>query len=276
MSRKYFIFALAAVILSTFFLCHPERRKALSLEELRNPKNPSYVPIPYPKTDEEIKTDVEYVLKYLYSPTKKELKKYSHKGKSKGTILIKPRDEILEAKIGRNIKVKTHEDSFPEDYAILVDILDTNGKVAAKMCFEASGIWGQSRHFNEKNRALPYETETEIRDIFLSKLPDKLKPVEIIHLEPGIYSYNSDFGSYIKPVWEIKTNTDIFYLETSDFDLYRLIKKISTIGLLPFSEFPQGEVVLKEFFESDNIQFYLEDSANAEILGLEKITNDAK
>lgn len=276
MSRKYFIFALAAVILSTFFLCHPERRKSLSLEELRNPKSPSYVPIPYPKTDEEIKTDVEYVLKYLFSPTKKELKKYSHSGKSKGTILMNWYGEILEVKIGGITKVKTHVDLFPEDYALLIDLVDTNGKVASKMCFEASGIWLQSRYFDEKNRALPYETEKEIREIFLSKLPDKLKPVEIIHLEPGIYSYNSDFGSFIKPVWEIKTNTDIFYLETSDFDLYKFIKKISTIGLLPLSEFPQGETIIKEFVECNNIQFHLEDSANAEILGLEKITKDAK
>jgi len=63
MTLKNLFLLILAFLALTIFLNAEKRRPPVPLEELQNPKSPSYVPIPYPQTREEIIEDLKYLIK---------------------------------------------------------------------------------------------------------------------------------------------------------------------------------------------------------------------
>lgn len=59
-TRRFFLVQLLLTIVLTPPLVALERRKPLSLDELKNKKSQYYTPIPYPKTDRELLKDLRY------------------------------------------------------------------------------------------------------------------------------------------------------------------------------------------------------------------------
>ncbi|MCK5055580.1 MAG: hypothetical protein KAT34_02925, partial [Candidatus Aminicenantes bacterium] len=214
------------ILLFSFLLPGKKRKPPLPLAELQNPKGPSYVPIPYPQTREEIITDVKYVIKTLY-PVTKDISSRDDRERRDAELheLLKKNGKL---KFGKILKVKNYYHGFPEDYIILVDILDENDQLDTRMCFEASGLWAMTSMLNEElqRKLKPFRSKAEAEEYFYSRDYKTLGNLEIIGMERVMFGY-SYISSSSSPVWVITTTTGTYYMDTKRYNVYRLEKQLS-------------------------------------------------
>ena len=224
-NKKLFVLFLILLLLPLLSSAE-KRRKALPLAELQNPKSPSYVPIPYPQTREEIITDVKYVIKTLY-PVKKDILSRDDRERRDAELheLLNKNGRL---KFGKILKVKNYYHYYPEDYIILVDILDENDLLDTRMCFEASGLWIRTARLDKelRRKLKPFRSKAEAKEFFYSRDYNALGGLEIIDMERVIFGYSFISGS-ANPVWVITTTTGTYYMDTKRYNVYRLKKQLS-------------------------------------------------
>jgi hypothetical protein len=263
----FFLFAFSILIFLT------ERVPKVPMEQLTNPNSPSYVPIPYPKTDEEVIEDVKYIIKEM-APKNVQTVKI-------GTE-VHPREEIMNEllkknskyKYGRVIKVKTRSCIFQHEYAFLIEIIDEKKFVRGVVCLETSGLWAGSGF--SKHPLEPIKTVNEVRDYISSRFGDHLRKSEILKIEMVVY-YLSLFSNYNSPAWEIET-TKGSYLLSCKLDLYKYKEKMSIRMLLnpKYRRAATKESIInireemKEFSRKHK-HLVLMDTLNDELIALEKI-----
>jgi hypothetical protein len=184
------------------------------------------VPIPYPQTREEIITDVKYVIKTLY-PVTKDISSRDERERRDAELheLLKKNGKL---KFGKILKVKNYYHGFPEDYIILVDILDESDRLDTRMCFQASGLWISSGRLDEelKRKIRPFRSKAEAKEYFYSRDYKTLGNLEIIGMERVIFGYSYISGPK-NPVWVITTTTGTYYMDTKRYNVYRLEKQLS-------------------------------------------------
>ncbi|MFW9880783.1 MAG: hypothetical protein ACFFG0_47585 [Candidatus Thorarchaeota archaeon] len=263
----FILFTLSILIYST------ERVPKVPMEQLTNPNSPSYVPIPYPKTDEEVIEDVKYIIKRM-APKKMQTVKA-------GTE-VHPREEIMNEllkknskyKYGRVIKVKTRSRIFRHENAFLIEIIDEKKFVRGVVCLEASGLWKGSGF--SKYPLEPIKTIAEVRDYISSRFGDHIRKSEILKMEMVLY-FLSRFSKYSRPAWEIKT-TKGSYLLSNKLNLYKYKEKISIRILLNpkyrLAATKESIVNIREEmkeFSRKHDHLVLMDTLNDELIGLERI-----
>ncbi|MCK4760896.1 MAG: hypothetical protein KAW12_01765 [Candidatus Aminicenantes bacterium] len=271
MTAKKLLLLIAVVFALSFLLRAEKRNPPLPLEELQNSKGPSYVPIPYPKTREEIITDVKYIIKKHYARRKNRFSVHAGKRKRRGPELLGLLNKESRLKFGKILKIKSYYTFFPEDYAILVDILDENEQLEARMCFKASGIWTQTSFTGEKTKSIlkPFRSKEEAKKFFFNLDPGALGHLEILDMERVIYGY-SYISSPISPVWVIKAASGTYYMDTKRYDVYKLKEEISIKTLKSLKNIPDGEKIRKDFIK--RCPFSIQDNVNGVVFGLERIT----
>lgn len=216
MNLKRFLIVIALVLVSSLLLTADKKDPPVPLEELKNPKSPSYVPIPYPQTREEIIKDVEYIMK----------DGTCYKGKVRPYDSLTNMDKILFKLfkkesgyfIGRIVKVHNRTYSRPE-YYFTMDIHDEWGKVIARMSINDTGLFSAfSIPFSEL-RITPLMTVSEVKNYFAKSSIEKLNKAKVESIEFEKYG-----GMEVEyPFLKITAQTGIFYMDTWDNSIYEVL-----------------------------------------------------
>jgi hypothetical protein len=274
MNLKRFLIVITLVLSSNLLLTAERRNQPLPLKELQNPDSPSYVPIPYPQTREDIITDVKYVIKKLYEPRKNRFSIHVKNSERRGPVLLELLKENGRLKFGNIIKVKDNLEYSPDDYSFLVDILDENNLLEARMHFKASGLWSLTGFYDEelKKKIKPIAAKEKEKEIFYNRGLNFPVGVEIIDMELVIFGY-FHITSPLNPIWVIKTNSNTYYMDTIEYDIYRLVQKFPIKELKSMDWKSSKGQAFKSLMEK--YPTAIEDNVNDEAFVLEKITKAA-
>jgi hypothetical protein len=215
--RKLFLLLFVFISL-TFFLNAEKRRPPVPLEELQNPKSPSYVPIPYPQTREEILEDLKYVIKKFFGP-RKGLKSVGENFGSK--ILPKLYEEDSGFYVGNIVTAENKTLSREKKYFI-IEIFDNSNNVVARVSLKDSGLFAGAGFGSEKIKINPLKTKQEVREFLLSQPTLKLTDTEIESIDYEHVYARGCHPAY--PFIKIKTQTKTYYMNSKN-EIYE-VKKI--------------------------------------------------
>ena len=256
MTLKNLFLLILAFLALTIFLNAEKRRPPVPLEELQNPKSPSYVPIPYPQTREEIIEDLKYLIKKFYVP-RKGLKFVGENFCSKiFPKLLKKESGYFIGKIVTAIN-KTHSSS--KKYFV-IEIFNNSNNVVARVSLKDSGLFAGAGFGSEKIRITPLKSKKEIKEFLLSQPELKLTDAEIVSIE-----YERVWARGCHPVYpfiKIKTTTKTLYIDSKNkiYEVKNMEKHYS-----PISRFSIDRTIINKY------SLIITDTINDEILFLNKL-----
>ena len=201
-----------------------ERKKPTPLKELQDPKSPSYVPCPYPKTRNEIIADLKYAIKLRFSPSihienGRFVGDYSSARDKILLELLKTDPAIHVAEID---KIANRTSDFPDEYFLLIIIKDKEGQLIARLALNANGsdFGGQTappggflKPLKSKAEALKYFSAfTNISEV---------KKMERIFTASYLAAYP------FLPAWEfVALDNSKYYLDVNS-SIYKLKKEMN-------------------------------------------------
>ena len=268
------------VLFLIFLFCFPaageKRPKRKSMQELKDPNSPSYVPVPYPKNREEIIKDLYYYIEKYCKPNEGEYESYA-----KGFIpmteivltnLLEPQPKYS---IGDIIKVKNRIAELADTYTWLILIMDGDGNIALRAAMLESGLMAQCGAIRDSvlNQAPPESRQKmesfrklikskDVKNILSESLGYTIEDKEIKKMER--IAYFSTLGEFLTPIWEIKmADGTIYYYSKRQDMIYRIEKK------LPWKKSSNG--LRKGRAEMAQNRAYLPDTINDEFVILTEI-----
>lgn len=253
--KKLFLF----IVVISFFTVSGnalERKRPLPLamKELTNPKSPSYVPIPYPKSEADILKDLKYYLKKHHSKNFYSTRSDGTKFKTEdiNAILYEAFKAKGRVKINRIIKVKTTSIYYDFEYYHLIEFV-WKEKPEISFC----------RYIQGDNGLFQELANIEVKDI-----NKPLSNVPLIKSEKDMQSYFDDtilksagtdlgeneyewiqFTTSEMPYFSIKTSSGKYYID----GFYNIYKEQDQIK---FSDSREKDAYLSKN-TSDNEDKYL-------------------
>lgn len=194
-----------------------KKQPPLTMAELQNPKGPSYVPIPYPQTREEIIEDFIYIIKNKYLPNR------TNRYYGKTSLGRKIFPELLKDDSGLvfgDVITVTNKTNFRGDKFFLLDIFDSSKDIIARICLEESGLFASARYASKGFNIPPLLSISRVKDIFSSSSLSVLNKAKVEHIEYEVYKY----CSLTSPFLQIKTKNDVFYMDPRN-RTYKIKKK---------------------------------------------------
>ncbi|MCK4764459.1 MAG: hypothetical protein KAW12_19825 [Candidatus Aminicenantes bacterium] len=254
---------LIPVVLTLGFFLHAEKKDPpLPLQELQNPKGPSYVPIPYPETREEIITDLKYIIKKLYTPRKNSP---SYGYISRGDKLL---PGLLEddpgVYIGKIVDV-TNKTTYRVKKFIVIDIHDKSGDVIARVGLEDSGLFATALFPAENFSKYPLMSIAEVKKFFVSSNISRLNKSNIESIEYEVYKY----GRVVSPVLKIKTPDKIFYMD-SRHSIFEIMEKGEFSSLRSFVS-AHSRIYYSADDKDISNRIFLVDNHNNRFMRLQKV-----
>lgn len=186
-----------------------KRRKPVPMSELTNPSSPSYVPIPYPKTREEIIIDLKYAIKAT-SP-RKEGAYIVGRIPEFENMLLNLLEEDPVYKVGPIFKVKNRSSGVAHKYTWLILIQDRNGKNVVRVGLHANGLYfGAGSIYPHREKDL-VKSDNEILDIVSESIEQPIEKKNVKRIER--VAFPSTIGDKLAPLWEIvlKNGTVYYY-----------------------------------------------------------------
>lgn len=214
--KRFLFFTLILLI------CAPnqaaERRKPLPIDELRNPMSPSFVPVPYPKTRDEVIVDLKYAID-LHHGSKKTTKR-----DDKDELLMKflaPNPIIHISEID---KVQNRTIDFPDDFFFLIIFTDDMGNKVASLSLEASGLYVGGMRIKKTESATAMRNQVAaIKTLSSLVNTSGVKSMERIFMANRIAPYP------FLPAWEITTLNHVRYYLDENGKVFRLREKMPHI-----------------------------------------------
>lgn len=255
-----------------------KRPKPKSLNELTDPKSPSYVPFPYPEKRGEIIADLKYYAdKYCNDDPEK------WNGEVPATEIVLK--NLLEPQpiytIGKIIKVKNRTVKLPHDYSWLIYIMGKDGNIAMHVAMDAYGLFTegatvreediemvlQAKYRKKMERFRKFLLDKDIKIILSESIHRTIDDHEIKKMER--VAYLSPLGDFLFPIWEIKiSDGTIYYYSIMRDMIYGIDKKIK------WKKDKNGYRVHKSTLVPH--MDYLPDSINDELIVLKKIPRKTK
>ncbi|MCK4764807.1 MAG: hypothetical protein KAW12_21595 [Candidatus Aminicenantes bacterium] len=217
MTAKKLLLLIVVVFTLSLFLQAEKKDPPIPLAELQNPKSPSYVPIPYPKTREEIITDVKYMIEKFYV-TREGMRSYGEPNRGL-TLFPKLLGNNPELYVGKIVPVTSKTTSRAKRYFVM-DIHDRSGTVVARMCFEDSGIWAASGFATGRFPMSPLMSIEDVKKRFAEHSNPELAGLKVESIEYERYIAHSA----VNPVLRINTLNEVFYMDIK-YNVYRIQKK---------------------------------------------------
>jgi hypothetical protein len=217
---KYF--AILILLFGLFQTAVAEKRaQPKPMSELTNPASPSYVPMPYPKTREEIIDDLKYAIKITTAQEEGYIVGKIPEFEKKLLTLL---DENPECKIGQIFKVKNRHSVYSHDYSWLILVEDKGGRNIIYIGMHANGLFaGAGDIFPHRERAL-VRTDQEILDIISEPIGHPIKMIDVKHIERVAFA--SPLGDILTPLWEINMkNGVVYYFSLSGDNVYEAKEK---------------------------------------------------
>jgi hypothetical protein len=229
-----------------------ERKKPLPLKELQNPKGPSYVPIPYPKTQDEIIADLKYAIKLHHEP------RIGEKINESDKILLKLLEKNSGVSIAEIEKVMNRTNICPDEFLYFIALKDNDGNEVARLSLEASGLYSGGVAASKK---IKFKESFRIKKEISRGLSTFINPSEVKKME-RIFMANNLAPYPFSPTWEIVTkDNSIYYLDYNNY-FYKLrneIRDVKSKGL-----------AIKQYTSSKD-ERVVYDSLNDKMLFLDKL-----
>lgn len=252
--KKVILSIFLTLVISNVSLPEEKWEQPLSLEELQDPKSPSYVPIPYPKNRQEIIVDLEYIIKRFYLPRKGSIS-YGDPGKGR-RILPKLLEKDSELYIGKIVRASSRAKVRAKEY-IVIDIHDSMGTIVARVSLEDSGLFAGASYPVSRPIKRPLMDLNEVKELLSTlSLPIMVDVVESIEYE--LYIGCSSTHPYLR----IETSNCTLYMNTRD-EIFRVIKREA------FS--PDQYRGIRENIFDKRYRYGLTDLKASEMIYLEKI-----
>jgi hypothetical protein len=237
--------------------------KPLPMKDLKEPSSPSYVPIPYPKTDEEVIVDFKYAVKKLYA---------SKPGEFDVTVGPKPTSKIILPNlleknpiytIFKIVKVKNRSARRAFDYTWLIIIVDQDGESVARVVIDANGLWAGTLCPPPTRKSNPIRNGEDGVKTLSKVLGKNISKKNVKHIEP--LALPQRLGTLFFPAYEIKlTDGLVYYYNSSEDKIYRIIKEI------PWEKNKKGQRRFwRELVQSRDIVF--RDTLNDKIVFFEEL-----
>lgn len=198
-----------------------ERKKPTPLKELQDPKSPSYVPWPYPKTRNEIIEDLKYAIKLRFSPSihienGRFVGDYSS---AKNKILL----ELLKTDSAIHVdeidRIANRTSDFPDEYFLLITLKNKEGQLIARLALNANGLDSGGQTAPPGGFLKPLKSKAEALKYFAAVTDiSEIKKMERIFTA----SYLAMYPFY--PAWEfIALDNSKYYLDVNN-RIFRLKK----------------------------------------------------
>jgi hypothetical protein len=194
-----------------------KRKNPHTLKELQTPSSPSYVPIPYPESDEDIILDLKYTLKYL------RIKDLDLRHKHEDEVLSKFYNSDPSIVVGDIYKVANRAIYSPDDYFIIITLKDLEGYELAHISLFASGIFGglsKIPEFNKRTARSSKNQDEAIKEVSAFIDSSMIKKME------RIYMSNMLTPDPQSPAWEIETIDNLKYYLDFKGRIYKLAHEV--------------------------------------------------
>jgi hypothetical protein len=221
-TRKILAVSVLVIFMVSASILFPEERRAVcSMKELSNPDSPSYVPVPYPQSRENIITDLKFGLNRLYSSDRDVQLIYKAEKKGAFAGLIEDEPGII---IERIVRVKNRVSALPGDYTFLINLTDKKGDSIGRIAMEASGlILSTAKPANSSGKFKPFRDEKKVR-VNLEKISGLFIGKSDIQNMDRI-SFQSSIGNALFPAWEIVLKDGSIYYADYFENVYKLKKQ---------------------------------------------------
>ncbi|NIO81237.1 MAG: hypothetical protein GTN53_09730 [Candidatus Aminicenantes bacterium] len=222
--NKYKHLIIIILILGLVQVSFTEKRKnPKSMKALTDPSSPSYVPIPYPKTREEIMTDLKYAFSKTHAPLEGTYSDESQAPPSQKVVMNLLEDKpIYKIDI---IKVKNRNANIPFDYEWLINVINKDNTVAARIVMTAEGLWGgTATPATERSKQLI--TENHVIGELSNSLGKAVTKKDIKRIK-RIAFYSSHIATSFHPAWEFELKDgSVYYYSSSKKEILRIKDKI--------------------------------------------------
>lgn len=225
--KKVLWLCVASVVFLTP-LAGEKRQEAVPLSELKNSRGPSYMPLPYPKTRQEIIADFEYYIKMRHSPDSR-IVTYGDPG-SGAIIFPKLLQKDSGYTIGKIFRVKSRTHYRAAEYLVF-DIFDPAGDVAARVALEDTGLFCGANFSSAGFKKDPLMSVDEFKKFLGSQKIPGLKPSEIESIEYECFIFSSPEN----PILNVKTPRGNFYMDCKGY-IYTLQKREKFVSFNRFLE----------------------------------------
>ncbi len=256
--RPILILIIIALLIKIDFAEITQPRK--SMDDLTNPKSPSFVPYPYPKTEKEVTADLLYAIKKDSNPN--DFPKLIGGQALFQEVLPNLLDKNPKYKISKIIRERIVFPGYKNNYFWLIIITSPDGMEASRVTLEDTGILSiaGSRDISLKPRKILLNEDVVEKVSKASKksiLMGDIKKVEMV-------AYLPDMGTEIAPAWEISLkNGLVYYYEAERDKVFRIKKahkwtKDSKGKREPWSKFAANEKMVTFDYLGDRIIIYEE------------------
>lgn len=217
-----------------------KRAKRKDLEELSNPKSPSYVPAPYPKNRKEIIENIKYYTETFCG----ESDTYTYSGVDGQKIPIN--DQVLldlfasksPYKIGKILKVRNYFAAYPDEYSWVILVLEKNGGIIMRIAMRESGLLIGNDVILEENlrnvpestrkkmeRARKFKDADEVIRLFSQKMQRKLAKENFKKFE--LVAFPCRMADLPFPLWEIELDGITYYYSELEDVFYTVERKVT-------------------------------------------------
>lgn len=197
MRAKIFITISLILILSLTIISKERSKPYLGMKDLTEPSSPSFVPYPFPDTNEKIIEDLKYCINTIYAD---DPNSFDYSLQRNINILIKfnRKDPGLEVK--KIEKVKNCIAEMWADYSYLVILYDKETGIYARAALEANGfLIGFTVSSEKKPPVKPLKSKDEIIDLLSTTRSIGKSGIAKIEL----MAYGIAYASPICPVYQI-------------------------------------------------------------------------
>jgi hypothetical protein len=221
MKQMRYVFFTFILFTLSILIFTKDRVPKIPMEQLTNPNSPSYVPIPYPKTREEIIEDLKYTARAFRDPfTKDKFISTQRKIKKPTDLLVNLLEKDPDVKVGKIAKVFNRCHSCDFEFSFSIELTDRKGKHIARAVLNDNGLLGEVTYYSKR-----LKSEKQAIDI-LSKVTKKEIRSEDIASIKRFALHGTIFSDFICPLFEIKLkNNEIYYQDNKD-EVYSVTKVI--------------------------------------------------
>jgi hypothetical protein len=217
MNRLFKTLIAIIVILFVFPVLEAEKRIPLqvSLDDLSDPSSPSYVPNPYPKSEQEIIENLKYRFKRTYSPNSWRVALSKTGDLLKHFAYDKPGVNVTEI-----VKVKNRISLMHDDYSYLIIITDKKGKLTAKVAMKSNGLVSMYTDPTEENPGTKLRTYDQV----IEKMNKYFKKADVRSIER--VAFGIAFASISDPIYEITLQDgSVYYYDDRDNGYFKSSQK---------------------------------------------------
>lgn len=201
-----------------------ERRKPLPIDELRDPKNPSFVPVPYPQTDDEVITDLKYFVR----------KTLAMKCSSSSPVFEKYMKSFIDGKgvvVGEILRITNKLAIRERNYIFLVRLKTDDDMWVADFNLDSSGLFLSDRYLDvdlngrvaidkrRLNTYSPYFDKKTLLNQFKEVIGHEPKKAEILSMQ--LVEGQSPIANPLHPACEmILADGRVFYFTFNPRAIY--------------------------------------------------------